>query len=96
VHEPFGDIWLRDTGPLMVSDGSRLAARSFRFNGWGGKYSLDGDDTVGERLARTLGTAAERFDWVLEGGAIDVDGTGLARNHRAVPAQSQSQPGIGP
>ena len=78
VQEPFGDIWLRDTGPLLVSDGGGLAARSFRFNGWGGKYELEGDDTVGLRLANTIGLEADRFDWILEGGAIDVDGTGLA------------------
>ena len=78
VQEPFGDIWLRDTGPLLVADsGGRLAARSFRFNGWGGKYELEGDDSVGLRLASTIGTDADRFDWILEGGAIDVDGTGL-------------------
>ncbi len=78
VEEPFGDIWLRDTGPLLVSDGSRLAARSFRFNGWGGKYELEGDDSVGLRLASTIDMGTDRLDWILEGGAIDVDGTGLA------------------
>ena len=78
VQERFGDIWLRDTGPLMVSDGRTLAARSFLFNGWGGKYELEGDDTIGRRLAQRLGMDANRFDWILEGGAIDVDGTGLA------------------
>lgn len=78
VQEPFGDIWLRDTGPLLVGDGSRAAARSFRFNGWGGKYDLEGDDTVGLRLANTIGMDADRLDWILEGGAIDVDGNGLA------------------
>jgi agmatine deiminase len=78
VQEPFGDIWLRDTGPLLLSDGNRLEARTFRFNGWGGKYSLEGDDTLGPRLAHTVDLEAKRFDWVLEGGAIDVDGTGLA------------------
>jgi agmatine deiminase len=78
VQEPFGDIWLRDTGPLLLSDGSGLAARTFGFNGWGGKYQLEGDDTLGPRLALTLGVDADSFDWVLEGGAIDVDGTGLA------------------
>lgn len=78
VREPFGDIWLRDTGPLMVKDGERLAARSFAFNGWGGKYDLEGDDTIGLRLAESLGCEPIHYDWILEGGAIDVDGTGLA------------------
>ncbi|CAN5331144.1 agmatine deiminase family protein [soil metagenome] len=73
VVQPFGDIWLRDTGPILLGDGS---ARSFRFNGWGGKYDLPGDDDVGLRLAATIDAVVERCEWVLEGGAIDGDGTG--------------------
>lgn len=76
VQEPFGDIWLRDTGPIILGEGERRIARAFRFNGWGGKYDLEGDDTIGLRLADTVGMTAERIDWILEGGAIDVDGTG--------------------
>ncbi|RIA44249.1 agmatine deiminase [Hephaestia caeni] len=75
VVEPFGDIWLRDTAPILVSDGT---ARDFDFNGWGGKYDLPGDDDIGERLAARLGIATETCGWILEGGAIDGDGTGLA------------------
>jgi agmatine deiminase len=77
IQEPFGDIWLRDTGPIILADGSRRGAASFRFNGWGGKYELEGDDTVGLRLAETADLTASRHDWILEGGAIDADGTGL-------------------
>ncbi len=73
VLEPFGDIWLRDTGPIMLS---RHDARLFEFNGWGGKYDLPGDDDIGERLARLRGARVLRGDWTLEGGAIDGDGTG--------------------
>jgi agmatine deiminase len=77
VQELFGDIWLRDTGPIILKDRGLPRAASFRFNGWGGKYDLEGDDTVGLRLAETADLEALRHDWILEGGAIDVDGTGL-------------------
>ena len=73
VVEPFGDIWLRDTGPIIGGDGH---ARLFVFNGWGGKYDLPGDDTIGGRLARRRRFHPVAHDWVLEGGAIDGDGTG--------------------
>lgn len=73
----YGDVWLRDTGPLVVSDGARLVARRFGFNGWGGKYLMDGDQTIGAELARDAGLDVTSADWILEGGALDGDGTGL-------------------
>jgi agmatine deiminase len=75
VVEPFGDIWLRDTAPIMLS---RNEGRNFGFNGWGGKYDLPGDDDLGRRLAKRRRATIEECDWILEGGAIDGDGTGLA------------------
>jgi agmatine deiminase len=74
----YGDIWLRDTGPLVVTDGKagRLARR-FGFNGWGGKYLMDGDQDIGAELARDAGLDVTAADWILEGGALDTDGTGL-------------------
>jgi agmatine deiminase len=77
VEQPFGDIWLRDTGPIVLKGAGTRAAHSFGFNGWGGKYELPGDDTIGLRLAEAAAMDAKRFGWILEGGAIDVDGTGL-------------------
>ena len=74
----FGDVWLRDTGPLVVTDeeGTR-SARRFGFNGWGGKYLMEGDQDIGAELAASAGLAVTTSDWVLEGGALDGDGTGL-------------------
>ena len=75
---PFGDVWLRDTGPIVTRAGGRLHAQRFAFNWWGGKYDLPGDEAVGVALAEAAGLAVATHDWVLEGGAIDVDGHGLA------------------
>jgi agmatine deiminase len=74
----YGDVWLRDTGPLVLSDGAgaRIAQR-FGFNGWGGKYLMDGDQAIGAALASDAGLEVRTSDWILEGGAIDGDGAGL-------------------
>ena len=76
VVQPFGDIWLRDTGPIVVGSGAGRRAQGFGFNGWGGKYELEGDQDIGERLARRAGLPFAKLDWILEGGAIDGDGSG--------------------
>jgi agmatine deiminase len=76
IVEPFGDIWLRDTAPIILGSGSGRRAQGFGFNGWGGKYDLDGDQDVGERLANRASLPFAKAGWILEGGAIDGDGSG--------------------
>ncbi len=73
----YGDIWLRDTGPLIVSGNGERAARRFGFNGWGGKYQMAGDESIGAELTRDAGLPLETSPMILEGGAVDGDGTGL-------------------
>lgn len=74
---PFFDIWLRDTGPIIVSDAGKLLALDYRGNGWGGKYPSPLDDDLARILCTQADMPREPRDWVLEGGAIDVDGAGL-------------------
>ena len=76
IVEKFGDIWLRDTGPIVLGSGVSRSAQGFGFNGWGGKYELDGDQDIGERLAASAGLPFSKAGWILEGGAIDHDGSG--------------------
>lgn len=73
-----GDIWLRDTGCVVVKDGADRIARNFGFNGWGGRFDYPGDQSIGEELAHSVGLNVSDCNWVLEGGSIDVDGEGLA------------------
>jgi len=76
VSAKYGDIWLRDTGPIFAfRSGKRIALR-FQTNSWGGKYDLPDDSTVGDRVAEMAGAEIVRFDFVLEGGAMDHDGEG--------------------
>jgi agmatine deiminase len=78
----FGDIWFRDTAPIFVQGAQGLEAACFQFNGWGGKYVLDGDDGVARFVALQAKVAAHEHAWVLEGGSIDVDGEGTCLTTR--------------
>ncbi|MFN3451180.1 MAG: agmatine deiminase family protein [Sphingorhabdus sp.] len=73
-----GDVWLRDTGCIIVKDGDQRLARNFGFNGWGNRFDYPGDQTIGRELAADFGLEITDANWVLEGGSIDVDGEGLA------------------
>ena len=90
----YGDIWLRDTGPLVVSKGAALRAMRFGFNGWGGKYLMPGDQAIGAELAADAGLPLETADWILEGGAVDGDGTGLAVTTEQCLLNPNRNPGL--
>ena len=72
------DSWVRDTGPTFLVDQiGGLAGVDWRFNGWGGRYwPFDNEDALAGVLIGRV--QAHRFEapFVLEGGAIHVDGEG--------------------
>ncbi|MEP7043951.1 MAG: agmatine deiminase family protein [Dokdonella sp.] len=79
VEAAYDDTWLRDSGPLTLSDGAGFRVVDFRFTGWGGKFEGGRDDRLVEALlARGVfgGAQHRRIDWALEGGAIESDGLG--------------------
>jgi agmatine deiminase len=76
VPATYGDIWLRDTGPIFARTPQGAIALRFKTNSWGGKFDLPDDARVGEDIAQLAGTPIVSFDFVLEGGAVDHDGQG--------------------
>jgi agmatine deiminase len=82
VPAKYGDIWLRDTGPIFARTPDGALALRFKTNSWGGKYDLPDDATVGDDIARLAGAAVRRFGFVLEGGAVDHDGAGTVLTTR--------------
>ncbi len=76
--------WTRDSGPTFLRrEGKRpeVAIRHFRFNGWAKYDDWKKDDSIPPKVARSLGVPLLPARWrgremVLEGGAIDVNGSG--------------------
>jgi agmatine deiminase len=73
--------WMRDSGPIIVKNGTARKALNFNFNGWAkyGNHKLDRD--VPLKVSNFLDIPLEQVTYkgkpvVLEGGAIDVNGKG--------------------
>ena len=94
VEVPAGDIWLRDTGPIVTGQGMTRQAQTFRFNGWGGKYLMPGDTETAGAIAAYETLPANPHDIVLEGGAIDADGTGRLLTTRQCLLNPNRNPGL--
>ncbi len=78
---PTNDAWCRDHGAVFVTrpQEDKLAAIDFEFNAWGEKYPpYDLDNAIPGRMAEALAVPCYKADFILEGGSIDVNGTGLA------------------
>ncbi|MDD7438742.1 MAG: agmatine deiminase family protein [Bacteroidales bacterium] len=80
-HFPLNDTWMRDVMPLFGMKEGVRTAYDFGFNGWGLKFAANLDNrAVGHLFERGLfsGEVQGRGhrDFILEGGAIDVNSRG--------------------
>mgnify|MGYP003632968338 CR=1 FL=1 len=95
VHPiPYGDIWLRDTGPIFVARGENREAISFAFNGWGEKYIFDNDPDVGHRVAALKNVSCRNSALVAEGGALDSNGVGTFLSTKECLLNTNRNPGL--
>jgi agmatine deiminase len=76
------DAWMRDVGPTLVKDAKgSVRGVDWIFNAWGGLggglyFPWDEDDLVARKVLEIEGLDRYRAPFVLEGGAIHVDGQG--------------------
>lgn len=75
---PTNDAWARDHGAIFVRDRETglVTATRWGFNSWGGKYPYELDAEVAPQMAAIFGTPLVEGGMVLEGGSLDVNGSG--------------------
>jgi agmatine deiminase len=74
---PSNDAWIRDCGAIFVKQGKKLIATNWKYNAWGEKYPpWDLDNAIPEKMAEKLSIECTSIHMVLEGGSIDVNGSG--------------------
>ena len=79
------DVWIRDYGPIFLRKGASVIASDWRFNAWGEKYpSFARDNGVPAWISSYLGIEHVSEEIVLEGGAIESNGSGLLVTTSAV------------
>jgi agmatine deiminase len=76
---PTNEPWCRDHGPIFLTRErhSKLAVVDWDYNAWGNKYPpFDLDEVVPTRIAEILNLPVFYPGMILEGGSIDVNGSG--------------------
>jgi agmatine deiminase len=72
------DSWIRDYGPTFVTNKKELAMVKWEFNAWGNKYDeLKKDNNIPIVMNKQLNLKLFNTGIVMEGGSIDVNGSGL-------------------
>ena len=75
---PTDEPWCRDHGATFVlEDDTEMLAIDWDYNAWGGKYEpYEKDAAAARRMAESRGIPCERPGIVLEGGALETNGSG--------------------
>lgn len=92
----YADVWLRDTGPIFVRDGSgEKVITKWIFNAWGGKFpELLKDGEIPGKIARWKDLPLVKAEVIVEGGAIDVNGAGVCLTTEQCLLNENRNPGM--
>ena len=97
-HIPTNEPWCRDHGPIFLTraEDPRLAIVDWDYNAWGGKYPpCDLDDVVPTRIGEILNVPVFYPHMILEGGSIDVNGTGALLTSESCLLNPNRNPALG-
>lgn len=75
------NCWLRDNGPVYVTDGSNTWIQNWKFDGWGSSFGGDipyaNDNKIPSKIADYLNLEVQDIQsYILEKGNIEVNGAG--------------------
>ncbi|MGR5147114.1 agmatine deiminase family protein [Photobacterium alginatilyticum] len=79
---PIDNAWMRDNGPIYVTDGTSAWVQNWGFNAWGGNFGGDvgytKDNLIPDYVAKQLNVKSEQYlDYILEKGNVEVNGEGI-------------------
>ncbi|WKE64655.1 agmatine deiminase [Gallaecimonas kandeliae] len=95
------DAWLRDTGPsYVVNDKGERRGVDWQFNAWGGLtnglyFPWHNDNALAQKVCEIYGDSLYKAPFVMEGGAIHVDGQGTLFTTEECLLSPGRNPGLG-
>lgn len=96
---PNNEPWCRDHGPIFLTrePEPKLAVVDWDYNAWGNKYPpFDLDEVVPTRIAAILNLPVFYPGMILEGGSIDVNGSGALLTTESCLLNKNRNPNLSP
>ncbi len=91
---PTYDVWARDNGPIFVLDElNNLTITDWIFNGWGGRYPSEPENQVPAVIGELRKLHVLKPSLVLEGGGVEVNGSGTFMATRSSILNPNRNPG---
>ena len=94
---PTNEPWCRDHGPIFLTRKAdpKLAIVDWDYNAWGNKYPpFDLDEVVPTRVSEILKTPVFYPRMILEGGSIDLNGSGTLLTSESCLLNKNRNPGL--